>query len=85
MKYFLVPALAALSSGCVAVDAYVDRGTQAAKRAKDTEARVLLDSTCAISVGAYWRLQSQEERAGIALICGGGDTVSTFVLTQPGR
>ncbi len=48
-------------------------GMQAAQRAKDAEAQVLKASVCAMSIGAYYRINSELERRALDALCGGLD------------
>lgn len=51
----------------------VDGGLLSAQRAKDTEARVLKASVCAMSIGAYYRINREIERRALFILCGGLD------------
>jgi hypothetical protein len=48
----------------------VDGGLEAAKRVKDAEAQVLKVSICAMSIGAYYRINSDLERRALDALCG---------------
>jgi len=52
----------ALSSG-------VERG----QNAKDTEAQLLKASVCAMSIGAYYRVNTMIERRALDVLCGGAE------------
>ena len=60
-----------LLSGCAEVAAGLEGGTEKARTAKDLEARVLIDSTCAMGIGAWNRLKNPNEQVGAMLLCGG--------------
>jgi len=49
----------------------VDEGIERAKLAKDTEARVLKASLCAMSIGAYHRINGVAERRALDVLCAG--------------
>ncbi len=48
----------------------MEGGLQAAQRVKDTEARILKTSICAMSIGAYYRINSNLERRALDALCG---------------
>ena len=51
--------------------AIVDRGVEKARAAKDAEAEVLKASLCAMSLGAYHRVNDAAERRALDALCGG--------------
>ena len=51
----------------------MDSGIQSAQQAKDSEARLLKASLCAMSIGAYHRINSDLERRALDVLCGGID------------
>jgi hypothetical protein len=51
--------------------AIVDRGIEKARAAKDAEADILKASLCAMSLGAYHRVNDASERRALDLLCGG--------------
>ena len=48
----------------------VEDGLQAAQWAKDAEAQVLKASICAMSIGAYYRINRELERRALDVLCG---------------
>lgn len=63
---------AVLLTGCTAAQkAFVGQGIEHARQAKDTEAEVLKVSLCAMSIGAYHRVNNDTERRAIDVLCGG--------------
>ena len=48
----------------------MEDGLQAAQRAKDAEAQVLKASICAMSIGAYYRINRGLERRALDVLCG---------------
>ena len=51
--------------------AAVNLGIEKVKAGNDTAAQVLIQSTCAMTVGAYNRLEKPTDRRGVDLLCGG--------------
>ncbi len=65
-------ALALLLGACTSGQAaLVDLNVAKIKAAHDLTARTLISSVCAMSVGAYYRLESPLARRGIDSLCGG--------------
>ena len=62
---------ALLSAGCTAQRAAVGQGVEHVRQAKDTEAEALKASVCAISIGAYHRVNNPAERRALDVLCGG--------------
>lgn len=62
LSIILVPVLILLS-GCTT------EGIERAKKAADTAAKVFIADTCAISLGAYFRLPNPNHKTGAELIC----------------
>ncbi len=59
-------------AGCTpAQQAVVGQGIQHVRQAKDAEAEVLKASVCAMSLGAYHRVNSDAERRALDVLCGG--------------
>lgn len=74
----IVFGLALASVGCTQVGAglAVADGVSAAaieqkRQASDIEARMVLRAPCIMTAGAFFRLDSQSDREGVALLCGG--------------
>ncbi len=65
--------LAAFSlAGCTTAQrAAVGQGVEHVRQAKDTEAEALKASVCAISIGAYHRVNNPAERRALDVPCGG--------------
>ena len=64
--------LAALLAACTpAQQVALEGGMEAARRAKDAEARALKGALCAMSLGAYHRLNGDLERRALDVLCGG--------------
>ncbi len=73
-RAFAGPLLGAffLVGACTPVQqAIVDRGVEKAHAAKDAEAEVLKASLCAMSLGAYHRVNDATERRALDVLCGG--------------
>ena len=68
LAVFLVILLAACTP---AQQVALEGGIEAAQRAKDAEGRVLKSALCAMSIGAYHRLNSDLERRALDVLCGG--------------
>ncbi len=61
-----------LLAGCTAAQrAVVGQGVEHLRQAKDTEAEVLKASVCAMSIGAYHRVNNDAERRALDVLCGG--------------
>ncbi len=60
-----------LASCTAAQRAAVGQGVEHIRQAKDTEAEVLKASLCAMSVGAYHRVNNDAEKRAIDVLCGG--------------
>ena len=61
-----------LLAGCTAAQrAVVGQGVAHLRQAKDTEAEVLKASVCAMSIGAYHRVNNPAERRALDVLCGG--------------
>ena len=61
-----------LASACTPVQqALVGQGVEDLRAAKDTEAEVLKASVCAMSIGAYHRVNNATERRALDVLCGG--------------
>ena len=59
-------------TGCTAAQrAAVDQGITAARQAKDAEAETLKAAVCAMSIGAYHRVNNDDERRALDVLCGG--------------
>ncbi len=65
-------ALVLLLASCTAAQkAFVGTGIEHARQAKDGEAEVLKASVCAMSIGAYHRVNTDTERRALDVLCGG--------------
>jgi len=65
-------AFALLLGACTSQQAAVaDLVTTKVEATNDTLAKVLIQSTCGMTVGAYNRLESPTDRRGVDLLCGG--------------
>lgn len=63
---------ALLLSGCTAAQtAALGQGIEAARQAKDAEAAALKAAVCAMSIGAYHRVNNDEEKRALDVLCGG--------------
>lgn len=62
-------------SGCASSEAIRQDATDKTRAAKDSEARVLIDSTCLIGIGAWIRLKSEDEQRGVLMLCGAAANV----------
>ena len=61
-----------LLSGCTAAQrAALDHGVEAARQAKDSEAESLKAAVCAMSIGAYHRVNNDAEKRALDVLCGG--------------
>jgi len=61
-----------LLAGCTpASQAGLARGVAAARQAKDAEAETLKAAVCAMSIGAYHRVNSDAERRALDVLCDG--------------
>jgi len=59
-------------AGCTATqNAIVSQGIAAVRQAKDAEAETLKASVCAMSIGAYNRVNTDMERRALDVLCGG--------------
>ena len=59
--------------------AVVQLGIEKIKTVNDNAAQVMIQSTCAMTVGAYNRLQKPTDKRGVHLLCGGnGDDPITL-------
>jgi PBP1b-binding outer membrane lipoprotein LpoB len=80
MKALLtVIALATFLAGCSALtgsEAFVTEAVQQKMEFNDNKARLLKIAVCDISVGAYHRALSQDERDAVTTLCGGQRTVT---------
>ncbi len=66
-----------LLAGCTAAQhAAVGQGVEQIRQAKDSEAVVLKASVCAMSLGAYHRVNSDAEQRALDVLCGGADEPS---------
>ncbi len=74
IRVFAGPLLGAflLLSACTSVQqAVVGQGVEKIRQAMDTEAEILKASVCAMSVGAYHRVNNATERRALDVLCGG--------------
>ncbi len=72
MRIWIPVALALVLGACTAQQAaVVNLGIEKVKAANDTTAIVLIQSTCAMAVGAYHRLEQLNYKRGVDLLCGG--------------
>lgn len=67
----LVLAAVFVSSCTTAQTAAIGQGIEAARRAKDTEAAALKVAVCAMSIGAYHRVNNDQEKRALDVLCGG--------------
>ena len=51
--------------------AVIGQGVEKIRQAKDAEAEVLKASVCAMSIGAYHRVNTATERRALDVLCGG--------------
>jgi hypothetical protein len=59
-------------AGCTAAQqAVVAQGVERIRQTKDAEAEVLKASVCAMSLGAYHRVNSDAEKRALDVLCGG--------------
>ena len=59
-------------AGCTSTQqAILDQGLDAAREAKDAEAETLKATVCAMSIGAYHRVNTDEEQRALDVLCGG--------------
>ena len=61
--------LLALGACTTAQKAFVDVGIEKTQDGFDTTARVLKADTCAMSLGAYHRVNTEEEKAALDVLC----------------
>lgn len=73
MKHLLILAVLVLvlASCTSAQKAFVGQSVEAVKQAKDAEAALLKVSVCAMSIGAYHRVNNATERQALDVLCGG--------------
>ena len=73
-RLFSTAIAAVFLAGCTSTQQlYVERGVLGAQSAKDTEGRVLKATVCAMSIGAYHRINTAREREALDVLCGGGE------------
>ncbi len=73
-RLFSTVIAAALLAGCTsAQQLFVERGVFSAQSAKDAEGRVLKATVCAMSIGAYHRINTEREREALDVLCGGDE------------
>jgi hypothetical protein len=61
-----------LVAACTPVQrAVIDQGVENVRAAKDAEAEILKVSVCAMSLGAYHRVNNATERRALDVLCGG--------------
>ena len=73
-RVFAGPLLGAffLVASCAPIQqAVIDQGVENIRGAKDTEADLLKASVCAMSLGAYHRVNNATERRALDVLCGG--------------
>jgi len=59
-------------AGCTGTQqAILDQGIDAARQAKDAEAETLKATVCAMSIGAYHRVNTDLEQRALDVLCGG--------------
>ena len=65
-----------LAACTTAQNVVLGQGVEKIRQAKDSEAGVLKASVCAMSIGAYHRVNSAAERRALDVLCGGADEPS---------
>lgn len=70
MRYLAVIFGLFFLASCAEFTAFESAATEKAKVAKDTEARILINSTCAMGIGAWGRLENPLQQCGALLMCG---------------
>ncbi len=64
--------LALFAVGCTPqLTAAIGQGIEAARQAKDTEAEALKAAVCTTSIGAYHRVNNDQEKRALDVLCGG--------------
>ena len=72
MRFICIVLLFLFLGGCTfAQKAIVGQTIEEIRSAKDTEAGVLKAGVCAISIGAYHRVNNDSERRALDVLCGG--------------
>ncbi len=61
----------------------LNSGVEHGQDAKDTEARLLKASVCAMSIGAYYRVNTMIERRALDVLCGGAEGALASAKTLP--
>ena len=61
-----------LLAGCTQLRPVIDQGIEARRQMNDEQARLTVVALCDIAVGSYWRVLSEEQRALVDRVCGGG-------------
>ena len=63
----------------------LNSGIERGQDAKDTEARLLKASVCAMSIGAYYRVNTIVERRALDVLCGGAEGALASAEALPER
>jgi len=92
LKWLLIVSVLLVLPGCSylsAIGGVIDRSVASIKAAHDKKAQTLILANCAMSVGSYWRVLNDQQRAAINILCGGNDLLPTakivVVPIAPGR
>lgn len=94
MWRFLTPVLLLPLAGCplapgyeafkVGVTGVIDQTIEERKDYNDLKRDSLLQAACDISIGSYARLEDQQKKAGIDLLCGTGKAAEQPILVISG-
>jgi hypothetical protein len=71
LKWWPLAAFIALAGCTDASRAIVNQAVETVKRAEDTKARLALQAPCAVTVGAYNRLNDATRQRAVMALCGG--------------
>jgi hypothetical protein len=87
MKILLAVGVGLVLAGCtLGQQAFVDESIQRKRAYSDTEANVLKNAPCAMTVGGFNRVLSQDERDAVMTLCGGaGGNISLDDLVKAER
>lgn len=81
---FTAAILIAAAACTTSQKAIAEAGLDNVRSGNDTIASALIAATCGMTVGAYYRLEDELDRRGVALLCGGPSapplTADDFVL-----
>ena len=75
MRWIPIVLATLILTSCAQARMYQGAITEAAREAKNLEAETLTAAPCLIGLGAFFRLDNENHKKGLVLLCGNGGDI----------